>query len=466
MEAAPDVAAALTAARAIGFRTHGASDDALIADGVLMEELGRVVDAHRLAFAAEVERRSKRRDGVSPISWDHGARDGIDLVAQTARISRATARRRVGLGSALAPDVTLRDDLVPGRFGVLAAAVDAGEVGIDSARVIVEHVLHMQSRITEQQFAEAVAELTETARATDTELVVDTADRLAATIDPDGAEPTERNQHRQRSFKIGRTGADGMTPARALLTPEHLALISELLQSARRSSPLIRTTPGGDETTEQIEPEWREGMVADGDEPRSRAQQDYDSLIDAVQAGVLADQATGSVHEVVVHVTAADVEARRGQGWVPGLMAALPIPTIERWACSGGTRLLVTGDDGEALFFSHEKRLFTSAQKKILIARSGGRCEFPGCTATAPFLEAHHVAWFTRDRGSTDLDNGIMLCSHHHHLIHSTVGRIEIRRWEGDLWFVPERHRGDPKPEHRRQTGPRVRATGRHGPPG
>ena len=52
--------------------------------------------------------------------------------------------------------------------------------------------------------------------------------------------------------------------------------------------------------------------------------------------------------------------------------------------------------------------------------------------------------------------NGVMLCSHHHHLIHSKLGRIEIRRWRNDLWFVPKRWRNDPLPEHRRQPGPLV----------
>jgi hypothetical protein len=64
------------------------------------------------------------------------------------------------------------------------------------------------------------------------------------------------------------------------------------------------------------------------------------------------------------------------------------------------------------------------------------------------------VAWFTRDGGKTDIGNGVMLCSHHHHLIHSTLGRIEIRTWRNDLWFVPKRWRADPLPEHRRQPGP------------
>ena len=451
---ATDLDAALAAMRAVRSRVHTATDEEFLADGAKIEELGRLVDAHRMGFAAEAEKRTISPGGKLPLAFREGARDGADLVAHVARIGRAEARRRVGLGSALAPVVSLRGDLLPGRFGVLADAVTAGEVGVDSARVIVEQVLHMQSRISKDHFAGAVSFLTEEAKVKETELVRDSANTLAAVIDPDGAEPNHRNQHFQRLFTLGKERADGMTRGSGLFTPEHAAMLRGLLESHRRNSPLIRTQAGGNEDTDTIDPEWREGLAPEGDEPRSRGQQDYDTVIGALEAGVRAEQSAAVTHEVVIHVSASDLEARRGQGWISGVMAGIPIPVIERKACSGEMRLLVTGDDGEALYLGQSRRLFSPAQKKILIAKAGGRCEFPGCTTPAPFLEAHHVAWFTRDGGPTDIGNGIMLYSHHHHHIHSKLGRIEIRRWRNDLWFVPTRWRDDPLPEHRRQPGP------------
>ena len=456
MEAAPDLEAALAAVRAVGSRLSIATDEQLLADGATIEAIGRLVDAHRLAFAAEAEQRTASPRGVVPFAFEHGFRDAVDLVAHVARVDRPTAKRRVGLGSALAPAVSLLGERLPGRFGVLAHAVAAGEVGVDSARVIVEKVLHLQRRIGEDDFANAVAFLTDEARVKESALVRDAADTLAAVLDPDGAEPNERNQHLQRVFRLGRMRADGMTPGRILLTPEHVAMVKELLESRRRNAPLIRTTAGGSETCDEPDPEWREGLAPEGDEPRSRGQQDYDTLIGAVEAGVRSEQSTAVTHEVVVHVSAADLESRRGQGWISGVLAGIPIPVIERYACSDGIRLLVSNEHGEALYLGRSRRLFSPGQRKVLIAKAGGRCEFPACTTPAPFLEAHHVAWFDRDGGTTDVSNGVMLCSHHHHLIHSKLGRIEIRRWSGDLWFVPTRWRDDPLPEHRRQPGPLV----------
>ena len=49
-------------------------------------------------------------------------------------------------------------------------------------------------------------------------------------------------------------------------------------------------------------------------------------------------------------------------------------------------------------------------------------CAFPGCTYTR-FLHAHHVeSWL--HGGSTSLENLVMLCSFHHHLVHEGGWRV------------------------------------------
>ncbi|MGM0931805.1 MAG: HNH endonuclease signature motif containing protein, partial [Actinomycetota bacterium] len=71
-----------------------------------------------------------------------------------------------------------------------------------------------------------------------------------------------------------------------------------------------------------------------------------------------------------------------------------------------------------------------------IIARDGG-CAFPGCTAPSPWTEVHHIRWFEKG-GPTSTDNGVMLCSHHHHLIHEGAWRIEVIN--GIAWFFPPPH--------------------------
>jgi hypothetical protein len=46
------------------------------------------------------------------------------------------------------------------------------------------------------------------------------------------------------------------------------------------------------------------------------------------------------------------------------------------------------------------------------------RCRFPGCDRPPSWCEGHHVRWFSRG-GPTALDNLVLLCTRHHHLLHA-----------------------------------------------
>jgi hypothetical protein len=45
-------------------------------------------------------------------------------------------------------------------------------------------------------------------------------------------------------------------------------------------------------------------------------------------------------------------------------------------------------------------------------------CRYPGCDRPPAWTEAHHVRWVTHG-GPTALDNLVLLCSRHHHLLHT-----------------------------------------------
>ena len=55
--------------------------------------------------------------------------------------------------------------------------------------------------------------------------------------------------------------------------------------------------------------------------------------------------------------------------------------------------------------------------------------------ANAIFVNPHHIKWWKRDRGRTDLDNLALLCEHHHHLVHSRSWRMS-GDGNGELSFV------------------------------
>ncbi|HYG92222.1 MAG TPA: HNH endonuclease signature motif containing protein, partial [Nocardioides sp.] len=45
------------------------------------------------------------------------------------------------------------------------------------------------------------------------------------------------------------------------------------------------------------------------------------------------------------------------------------------------------------------------------------RCRAEGCTIPATWCEAHHLHPWSQG-GPTDLANGVLLCSYHHHRAH------------------------------------------------
>jgi hypothetical protein len=87
--------------------------------------------------------------------------------------------------------------------------------------------------------------------------------------------------------------------------------------------------------------------------------------------------------------------------------------TLRRVACDCG--LVATGGDGEALNIGRRARSIPPAIRRALMLRDRG-CAFPGCTHTA-FLHGHHIEHWLHG-GETSLENLVMLCTFHHHLVH------------------------------------------------
>ena len=72
--------------------------------------------------------------------------------------------------------------------------------------------------------------------------------------------------------------------------------------------------------------------------------------------------------------------------------------------------------DSRILDLGMTRRLFDRYQRIALAVRDQG-CVFAGCDRPPAWCEAHHLkAW--KHGGPTDLANGCLLCSFHHHLIH------------------------------------------------
>ena len=120
-------------------------------------------------------------------------------------------------------------------------------------------------------------------------------------------------------------------------------------------------------------------------------------------------------------------------------------------AADAGIIPVVLGADSEVLDLGRARRLFSTAQRRALAERDGG-CAWPGCPHPPSYTEAHHIRWWNAHGGATDLDNGILLCSSHHHRVHDDGWQISVR--EQVPYFIPPSH---VDPHRRPRPGGRVR---------
>lgn len=96
---------------------------------------------------------------------------------------------------------------------------------------------------------------------------------------------------------------------------------------------------------------------------------------------------------------------------------------------------VVMDAQGLPLDVGRSRRMFTPAQRTAVIARDR-QCAWNGCSTTARYSHLHHIRWWHRDAGRSDLDNAVLLCGFHHHEVHRLD--LDIHR------LGPP----DPAPEH------------------
>jgi len=86
-------------------------------------------------------------------------------------------------------------------------------------------------------------------------------------------------------------------------------------------------------------------------------------------------------------------------------------------SCDAGIHRVVTDGRSTILDYGTTTRTVPAPLYNALVIRDR-HCRYPGCDRPPDWTEAHHIRWVL-DRGPTCLDNLVLLCTRHHHLLHA-----------------------------------------------
>ena len=311
----------------------------------------------------------------------------------------------------------------PGELSSVGAAVSDGRLSIDAADAIRVGLRGLDPAVPADLVAAAAEALVADAGVLTVEKLGTRAREWAAELDEAHIQDREHALRDARFLRLTPL-RDGMTRLSGLLDPESAAVVAatfDAITSPRR---------GGPRFVDPAARDYADRITAD---PRTTEQVAVDSFVELIRLGAAASpEIVGAQRPAVrVIVTDHDLHRRAGSGQHESQRAPISIPTIEAEICDRGTVPIHFDDTAQAVNIGRTQRLFTARQKTMLAARDGG-CRFPGCDRPPSWCEAHHITPWNAG-GRTDLADGLLVCRHHHLLIHDN-GWLVTR--EGAHYFL------------------------------
>ncbi len=387
--------------------TLGGLDDKGIAQTLRdIEKLSRQTQSVMLEVIAEIDARGIAvREGFSTTQR---------LLAGMLQLSAAEARMRVEHAAMVGPRRTITGQTLAPRLPATAAALAAGEIGSGQLRVITETIAALPASVPPLARERAEADLAGYARDFDPRRLRIIAQRLVATLDPDGpppsADPTATSPVRGELWLRDRR--DGGVGLEGWLDAEHGSMVRALIEQLAGRP----TTTDGEPDTSTVPQRHADALIELCD--RARASDEFPST-------------AGEPPHVTVTTT-----------W-DALRTALGAATLDygQLISAGDARCLacdcklipvVLGSDSEPLDVGRAMRTVPLGIRRALITRDGG-CSFPGCDRPPGLCAAHHVRHWI-DLGETKVGNCCLLCPAHHQQVHLqgwditiTGGRVKFR---------------------------------------
>ncbi|MFH8251320.1 DUF222 domain-containing protein [Microbacterium sp. B2969] len=428
-----------------GDAQQGLSDAELVAAVRTAEDLGRIVDATRLALAGEIGRRADTEYGDDRITASFGCGSAAELIERATLVSGATARARLRTAKAVTSRLTLTGQSRPAPLEHARIEMAAGRLSTDALTTVVDALRPLLGRCSADEIAAAESELVRAAVGDDEtpacgihELQI-MATTWALFLDPDGTLPDQEHAERNRGLRISHRSHRGLRRVHGDLTEDVAAQLDRLLDAHLNP----RVQDRGPRFTDADDSGAPDEHVHD---PRTVDQKRHDALASILSAAASSAETPtlgGAAPTLIVTATEADLAAPDGVAFIEsaGGPVAVPASFARHAGCHGTIHRLTLAENGSIVSLRIEDRVFNHRQRKALGARDGG-CIIPGCSVPAAWCEVHHAIDYANG-GPTDTANGVLLCWHHHRGIETSGW--EIRMVDGvpqvrpPAWVDPQR---------------------------
>ena len=344
-----------------------------------------------------------------------------ELASLTAHVNAATARC-VELVSAIADEGALADGDLAGwvayRCGTtrrdareivrvaealrelpaIRAAFARGELTLVKVRAL--------TRVATRPSEEGLLELATVLTASQLERALRAFRRLAA---------EEASETHALEYVDYHWADDGSLYLRARLPAEDGVLVVRALEAAqdairarRRAEQDAAVAPPAEEAARDFEP------------PRSVH---VEALVDVARSALDSSGAQATPRaRVTVHVDALALAGDRAGRSELEDGPVIASETARRLGCDAETVATIERD-GLPLSVGRARRTVPPGLRRLVEARDEGTCRWPGCERSR-FLDAHHRTHWAQG-GETSLENLVLLCSHHHRLVHEGGYAIE-----------------------------------------
>jgi hypothetical protein len=371
------------------------------------------------ARVAAVQMRIIERVEVREIARSVGASSTKALVRDRLRLSPSEAKRLCDLATALS------------RLDVLATGLGEGRVNVGQAEVIVKSLGELPPELGAIERAKAEAHLVDLAAQFSPADLGTLGRHLIHVIDPDWAERHEAEAVRReedlayarRSFTLAPDHLTGRVRVTGWLDAEAAAIVRAAID------PLC--APGAT-LTRLLD---RDGLpaVVDDRSPGQRRADAIEEVCRYVLAAGHLPESGGDRPQITVTVGFDPLRQALGVGMLDTGVPVSP-ETARRLACDAQIVPAVLDGAGAVLDLGRERRLWSGPARRAVLLRDKG-CAFPGCDRPARWTDIHHVHHWAHG-GSTDLNNAVALCGHHHRVIHQDQWQVKIAT-DGLPTFTP-----------------------------